>query len=136
MSPEPDDRTLRRLVDTGQALVAHLDVDLILDELLGTAARADRRRATPRSASWTGAHGPGARSSRSASTPTAREAIGDPPRGRGVLGVLIDDPRPLRVDDVGEHPRSYGFPAGHPPMRTLPRRADPRARRRPGATST
>ena len=63
-------------------------------------------------------------------------AIGDLPRGRGVLGVLIDDPRPLRLDDVGEHPRSYGFPAGHPPMRSVPRRADPRPRRRPGATCT
>jgi signal transduction protein with GAF and PtsI domain len=45
-------------------------------------------------------------------------AIGDLPHGRGVLGVLIADPRPLRLDDVGEHPRSYGFPPGHPPMRS------------------
>ncbi|HEY2162062.1 MAG TPA: GAF domain-containing sensor histidine kinase, partial [Solirubrobacteraceae bacterium] len=43
-------------------------------------------------------------------------AIGDLPRGRGVLGVLIDDPRPLRLSDVGEHPQSYGFPVGHPEM--------------------
>jgi signal transduction histidine kinase len=33
--------------------------------------------------------------------------------------VLIDDPRPLRLEDVGEHPRSYGFPPGHPPMRAF-----------------
>ena len=33
--------------------------------------------------------------------------------------MLIDDPRPLRLDDVGDHPRSYGFPPGHPPMRTF-----------------
>ena len=46
-------------------------------------------------------------------------AIGDLPRGRGLLGVLIDDPRPLRLDDVGDHPRSYGFPPGHPPMRSF-----------------
>ncbi len=46
---------------------------------------------------------------------TAR-AIGDLPRGRGVLGVLIEDPRPLRLSRVGEHHASYGFPAGHPPM--------------------
>jgi signal transduction histidine kinase len=46
-------------------------------------------------------------------------AIGDLPRGRGVLGVLISDPRPLRLSDVGSHPRSYGFPPGHPPMRTF-----------------
>jgi signal transduction histidine kinase len=46
-------------------------------------------------------------------------AIGDLPRGRGLLGVLIDEPRPLRLDDVGDHPRSYGFPPGHPPMRSF-----------------
>jgi len=48
-----------------------------------------------------------------------RAAIGSLPRGRGVLGALIDDPVPLRLDDVNEHPRSYGFPPGHPPMRTF-----------------
>jgi len=48
-----------------------------------------------------------------------RERIGPPPRGRGVLGELITHPVPLRLDDVGEHPRSYGFPLGHPEMRTF-----------------
>ena len=43
-------------------------------------------------------------------------AIGDLPRGRGVLGVLITEPHPLRVTDVGRHPQSFGFPPGHPPM--------------------
>ena len=50
---------------------------------------------------------------------SARGAIGELPRGRGVLGALIDDPKPLRLADVSEHPRSYGFPHGHPPMRTF-----------------
>jgi signal transduction histidine kinase len=45
-----------------------------------------------------------------------RRAIGPLPRGRGVLGVLIRDPRPLRLADVGSHPHSYGLPPGHPPM--------------------
>ncbi len=45
-----------------------------------------------------------------------RREIGSPPTGRGVLGELILDPRPLRIASVGDHPRSYGFPAGHPPM--------------------
>ena len=45
-----------------------------------------------------------------------RTAIGDLPRGRGILGELIVHPVPLRLADVGEHPRSYGFPPGHPPM--------------------
>jgi GAF domain-containing protein len=45
--------------------------------------------------------------------------IGDLPRGHGILGVLISDPRPLRMPDVGDHPRSYGFPPGHPPMHSF-----------------
>jgi signal transduction histidine kinase len=45
-----------------------------------------------------------------------RSAIGPLPTGRGVLGELIRNPRPLRIADVGSHPYSYGFPVGHPPM--------------------
>lgn len=43
-------------------------------------------------------------------------AIGHLPEGRGVLGALITDPRPVRVASIAEHPRSVGFPAKHPPM--------------------
>jgi signal transduction histidine kinase len=46
-------------------------------------------------------------------------AIGDLPRGRGVLGVLIGNPHPLRLAEVSKHPQSYGYPAGHPVMRTF-----------------
>lgn len=45
--------------------------------------------------------------------------IGELPRGRGVLGELIRDPVPMRLAEVGDHPRSYGFPIGHPPMSTF-----------------
>jgi signal transduction histidine kinase len=38
------------------------------------------------------------------------------PEGRGLLGLLIEDPRPLRLAEISAHPRSSGFPAGHPPM--------------------
>ncbi|HSO99224.1 MAG TPA: GAF domain-containing protein, partial [Solirubrobacteraceae bacterium] len=48
-----------------------------------------------------------------------RRGIGELPKGRGVLGQLITDPVTLRLEDVGAHPRSYGFPPGHPPMRTF-----------------
>jgi len=41
------------------------------------------------------------------------------PQGRGLLGLLIDDPRPLRLPDIGKHPASSGFPDGHPPMRSF-----------------
>src|SRR4029453_14234908 len=49
----------------------------------------------------------------------AKEAIGDLPRGRGILGVLIRDATPLRLDDLSPDPRSVGFPPNHPPMRTF-----------------
>jgi signal transduction histidine kinase len=45
-----------------------------------------------------------------------REAIGDPPVGRGVLGVMIEEGRSLRLDDIRSHARSVGFPPHHPPM--------------------
>lgn len=48
-----------------------------------------------------------------------RALIGHLPEGRGVLGVLIDDPKPIRLDDICRHPASVGFPANHPPMRTF-----------------
>lgn len=46
----------------------------------------------------------------------ARLLEGPLPTGRGVLGVLIDDPRPIRIRAIGNHPASIGFPEGHPPM--------------------
>ena len=52
-------------------------------------------------------------------TDEERAAIGHNPTGRGVLGVLIDNPHPLRLVDVSEHPKSTGFPPGHPPMATF-----------------
>jgi len=48
-----------------------------------------------------------------------RERIGPLPEGRGVLGVLIDDPHPIRLDNIDDHPASVGFPPNHPPMRTF-----------------
>ena len=48
-----------------------------------------------------------------------RKEIGELPHGRGVLGVLIREPHALRLVDLAEHPASYGFPPGHPPMRTF-----------------
>ncbi len=41
------------------------------------------------------------------------------PEGKGVLGLLVSDPKPLRLADISQHPASFGFPAGHPPMRTF-----------------
>ena len=49
----------------------------------------------------------------------AHGEIGALPRGRGVLGELILAPVPLRLAEVGDHPHSYGFPLGHPPMHSF-----------------
>ncbi|GIF63384.1 histidine kinase [Asanoa ishikariensis] len=49
----------------------------------------------------------------------AVEVIGHLPQGKGLLGALIDDPRPIRLEDIGDDPRSAGFPAGHPPMHSF-----------------
>ncbi|SHF54496.1 Histidine kinase-, DNA gyrase B-, and HSP90-like ATPase [Jatrophihabitans endophyticus] len=46
-----------------------------------------------------------------------RELIGQLPQGKGLLGALIDDPRPIRLDDLADDARSVGFPDHHPPMR-------------------
>ncbi|HEY2309928.1 MAG TPA: GAF domain-containing protein, partial [Gaiellaceae bacterium] len=48
-----------------------------------------------------------------------RAEIGPLPRGRGILGVLISEAKPLRLHDLAEDPRSVGFPPGHPPMRSF-----------------
>jgi signal transduction histidine kinase len=113
-----DEPTLRRLLDGGRALVAHLDLERVLDDLLEIAAEvtgaayaaigvldSDRTRLE--------------RFLTRGIDEETHRAIGDLPRGRGVLGVLIEEPRALRLHDVGDHPQSYGFPAGHPPMHSF-----------------
>jgi signal transduction histidine kinase len=51
--------------------------------------------------------------------PATHAKIGDLPRGRGVLGLLITDPNPVRLPDINKHPDSYGFPPNHPPMHSF-----------------
>ncbi|GAA1569145.1 two-component system sensor histidine kinase [Kribbella sancticallisti] len=46
-------------------------------------------------------------------------AIGPLPQGHGLIGLLIDQPEPLRLKDLADHPLSYGFPPNHPPMRSF-----------------
>jgi signal transduction histidine kinase len=113
-----DEARLRRLLDVGRSLIAELDPEAVLDRLLDVAQELtgaryaaigvldDRREQLERFLT------------RGIDEETHR-AIGDLPRGRGVLGVLIHEPRPLRLTDVGTHPESYGFPLAHPPMHTF-----------------
>ena len=49
----------------------------------------------------------------------ARERIGDLPRGRGLLGLIIRENRAYRIPEIGAHPESYGFPPNHPPMHSF-----------------
>lgn len=52
-------------------------------------------------------------------TPEEVAEIGSLPEGHGILGMLIVEPKPLRLTNLNEHPESYGFPPGHPPMRSF-----------------
>jgi signal transduction histidine kinase len=117
VAPGSDDRT-ERLLEAGRTLVAELDVAVVLERLLETA----RDLTTARYA----AIGVLDHERRlldqfltSGVDAATHAAIGELPHGRGVLGPLIEDPRPLVLADVGAHPRSYGFPAGHPRMKTF-----------------
>lgn len=109
---------LRRLIAAGQSIVAQLDVDGVLEELLEIAREVTGARyaaigvlaATRRELERFITKGVDA---------DTHAAIGDLPLGRGILGALISDPRPLRLDRVSEDPRSYGIPEGHPPMQTF-----------------
>ncbi|GAA1621602.1 signal transduction histidine kinase [Actinoplanes couchii] len=51
--------------------------------------------------------------------PALHAKIGDLPHGRGVLGLLITDPKPVRLPDITQHPNSFGFPPNHPPMHSF-----------------
>jgi signal transduction histidine kinase len=116
--PVLDELRLRRLIDAGRVLIANLDVDAVLEQLLDVAREVtgaryaavgvldDSRQALERFVT-------------AGIDPATHRAIGELPTGRGILGVLIDDPRPLRLEHIGDHPQSYGFPSAHPEMETF-----------------
>lgn len=114
---EQQDR-LRRLFEAGIALSSELSLDALLQKLVETAAALtgaryaalgviDKSGKELERFSFTGVD------------EEKRQAIGDLPRGRGILGVLIRDARPLRLHDLTKDPRSVGFPPHHPPMKTF-----------------
>jgi signal transduction histidine kinase len=113
-----DERALRRLLEAGRVLVAELDLDAVLDRVVRAAADVTGARYVALGIMDERREGLANFVTHGVDEST-RSAIGDLPRGRGILGVLIQDPRPLRLDSVGEDPRSYGFPPGHPPMTTF-----------------
>ena len=109
MTAEPvlDELRLRRLIDAGRSLIAKLDVEAVLQQLLDVAREVtgaryaavgvlDKHREELERFVTAGID------------PETHRAIGDLPRGRGILGLLIEDPRPLRLEHIGDHPTPTG----------------------------
>jgi len=113
-----DAERLQRLIAVGLDLVSELDLDTVLDRLLATAQELTGARYAAVGVMDESRQNLARFLTRGIDEDTHR-AIGDLPSGRGVLGVLISDPQPLRLEEVSSHPASYGFPPGHPPMSTF-----------------
>jgi signal transduction histidine kinase len=118
VSATAPDHRLQALLDAGVAIASGLELDQILPRLVQSACDLTGARY--------GALGvldeTGNRLAQFITTglgDAERAAIGDLPTGKGILGVLITDARPLRLTDLGSDPRSVGFPANHPPMRSF-----------------
>jgi signal transduction histidine kinase len=114
----PNEKRLRAVVEAGVAISSELSLEALLERLVEKAAELTGARY--------GALGvidrSGSGLERFVTTgidPETYAAIGELPRGRGILGALITDARPLRLHDLSEDSRSVGFPANHPPMRSF-----------------
>lgn len=109
---------LRVLVDAGIALSSELSLDALLQQLVETAAQLTGARYAALGVidqTGTGLE----RFLTTGIDAQTHAAIGDLPRGRGILGVLIRETKPLRLEALGDDPRSVGFPPHHPPMQTF-----------------
>ena len=109
---------LRTLVETGVAISSELSLDGVLERIVEAAAELTGARYAALGvidAAGTGLE----RFVTTGLDEQTRKQIGDPPHGRGILGVLIRDARPLRLHDLAQDPRSVGFPPNHPPMSTF-----------------
>ena len=109
---------LRILVDAGIALSSELSLDALLQQLVEKAALLTGARY----AALGVIDQTGTALERFLTTGIDAEthaAIGELPKGRGILGVLIRDTAPLRLPNLGADPRSVGFPSNHPPMQTF-----------------
>ena len=109
---------LRALLDAVVGIGADLDLNSTLDRIVTAACElADARYGA------LGVVGPdGRRLVRFIThgvTDDEIAAIGPYPEGHGILGLLIEHPEPIRLHDLAEHPRSYGFPSNHPPMKSF-----------------
>jgi two-component system, NarL family, sensor histidine kinase DevS len=108
----------RRLIDAGIAVTSELTLDGVLQRIVETAAELT----SARYAALGVIDRSGVELERFLTTGIdleTHERIGELPRGRGILGVLIRDVQPLRLHDLTTDPRSVGFPPHHPLMRTF-----------------
>jgi signal transduction histidine kinase len=113
-----NENRLRALVETGVAITSELSLDALLQRFVEAAAELTGARY----AALGVIDRTGSELERFLTTGIDAEtyaAIGDLPRGRGILGVLIREDAPLRLHNLGDDPRSVGFPPNHPPMSTF-----------------
>ncbi len=118
MGAYSDERWISRLLDVGRTLTKELDQRILLDQVLEAAREITGARYAALGI-LNEQHTELSQFLTVGVDEATHQAIGDLPRGRGVLGALIADPQPLRLVDVGQHPSSYGFPIGHPVMRSF-----------------
>jgi two-component system sensor histidine kinase DevS len=112
------ERRLHDLFQASIALNAELSLDALLQKLVETAAAlTDARYAALGRIDETG--GELERFLTTGIDAEEHARIGSLPRGRGILGVLIRDAKPLRLDRIDDDPRAIGFPDNHPPMATF-----------------
>ncbi len=105
------------LVEAGLALASELDIDTLLHRIADIAAELLGARYA--AVGVVGNDGLLVRFVYSGIDEKTARAIGDLPEGRGLLGVLLEGGRPLRMREISEHPSSYGFPPNHPPMHSF-----------------
>ena len=114
---EQQDR-LRVLVEAGISLASELSLDALLQRIVETAAELTDARY----AALGVVHPSGRGLERFLTTGVDEEtyaAIGQIPQGRGILGVVMRETKPLRLHDIADDPRSVGLPPNHPPMHTF-----------------
>jgi signal transduction histidine kinase len=114
----PETDRLRAIVDAGVALASELSLDAVLQRIVEAAAELTGARYAALGVLDRSGHGL-ERFVVTGIDDATQEAIGHLPRGLGVLGALIEDARPLRLDDLSADPRSVGFPAHHPAMKSF-----------------
>lgn len=113
-----DHSRLERLIEVGRGLVAERNPETVIERALAAALELTGARYAALGVLDSSRSGL-ERFMTAGMDESTIGKIGDRPKGRGLLGLLIEDPRPIAIDDLGRHQDSYGFPPGHPPMKSF-----------------